>query len=366
MKFTVSQLSLTEALVAPVRVANAKATTQAVGGVLIQSYGDHSLVLSGTDGDTTVRVAVRASVQEQGVALVPGRKLADVTRMLEGEEILFESDGNRMRMSCGLFNGAMSVLPVGNFPSLGMPEGSEMVVDSADLIKAINQVVPACSTNEKRPALAGVRLISTPDTLTLVATDNSRIAIRSMPVQGGVETSHILPRAALLEVLRVKSDKVTIIFTERGREVTFKTPGLLVTTRPVAGKFPNHEKIVPESTESSATVMREPFINAVRRVSAMSEEHSPIRLSFGMDMMQMRLASEDGQTHEIFPATIGGEPIEIAFNAQFLLDGLYGVDTRAVFIQANGPTRPALISSDGDGLNYVLMPVRIAAKAVAA
>jgi DNA polymerase-3 subunit beta len=234
-----------------------------------------------------------------------------------------------------------------------------MVVDSVSLIKAINQVVPACSTSEKQPALSGVRLISTSDILTLVATDNSRIAIRSLPVKDGVAISYILPRAALLEVLRVKSGEVTIIFGEK--DVTFKAPHLLVSTRPVAGKFPNHEKIVPESTNSSATVMRESFINAVRRVSMMSEEHSPIKLSFGQDMMQMRLASEDGQTYEIFPATIGGEPIDIAFNAQFLLDGLYGVEAKAVFIAANGPMRPALISSDSDDLKYVLMPVRVAA-----
>lgn len=353
MKFTIAQSVLAEALVAPVRVANAKATSQAVGGVLIQSSNPGWLVLSGTDGDTTVRVAAPAEVSEMGVTLLPGRRLADVTRYLEGQEITFSTDGKWVRMVSGAFDGAMQALPVGNFPALQVPEGEEMQVPTTLLTKGILQVIPSCSTNEKRPELMGVRLITTTDTLTLVATDNSRIAVRSMPITDGVERSFVLPKAAMQEVLRVKSGSTTIVYSER--DVTFRAPHILVSTRPVSGKYPNHEKIMPREPEASVTVDRQHIIAAVRRVSLMADDFTPIRLRLGVDHIQ--LTSEDGHTTEQLPA-IGDGEAELGFNAQFLLHGFESIESHDVTIHTSGPTRPALITAYPE-FRYVLMPVRI-------
>jgi DNA polymerase sliding clamp subunit (PCNA homolog) len=282
--------------------------------------------------------------------------------MLEFDDLTIYTDGKYARIVNDGFAGAMRSLPVGNFPSLKVPSGQEIVVKSEDFTNAVQSVTPACAIDEKRPALAGVRLIAEPGKITFVATDNARLAVFIIPAQCDLSLSFILPRSALLEMLRTPGDEMTIVLSDDG--VTFRVPQLLVTTRPISGKYPDHMRIVPNKetrSETQVIVDREPLVRAVQRVSMLGDEYAPIILD--VQEATVDLYSEDRQTHERLEVFVDGPPLEVGLRPQFLLDGLAPIEEEMVTLGMNGPLRPASLRHGP--FTYTMMPMKLSDRAVA-
>ena len=166
------------------------------------------------------------------------------------------------------------------------------------------------------------------------------------------------------------SDLVSIALTEGGSGeglIGFEGGGRRTTTRLLDGEFPKYRTLLPTESASIALVDTAVLADAVKRVALVAERNTPVRLAFdGSEVVLRAGAGDDAQASEAVECSLEGDPIEIAFNPAYLLDGLSALDaaiTRLSFTQA---TRPAVLSglaeagaTPSDAYRYLLMPVRL-------
>jgi DNA polymerase III subunit beta len=227
--------------------------------------------------------------------------------------------------------------------------------------------VPAASRDDARPILTGVLIAATADGVRLVATDSYRLAVRDLPgVSLLTEGRSVLVGAkGLGELQRLLPSEGDVEVFLGERDVTFRLDGIQLTARLVEGEFPNYQQLVPSGYPNKLTVERDALadaVNRVRLVGGQNRDSSPIRLAMNTAGLELSATAQDvGQSYEPVEAKYEGGELTVAFNSQFLLDGLEAAGSPQIAIETVDPLKPAVLrGSDSADFLYLLMPVRIA------
>ncbi len=368
MRFRVERDRLADAVAWAARTLPSRPSLPVLAGLVLVA-DDSTLVLSSFDYEVSARVTIDADVSEPGTALVSGRLLADIARAMPAAPVIFEQDGTRMAITCGRSSFALPTLPVEDYPQLpAMPETTG-VLPGAVFAEAVSQVAIAAGRDDTLPTLTGIRVEFDGARIVLAATDRYRLAVRELdwsPAVPKFESAVLIPARNLADTAKsmVTAETVAIAVSGDGL-IGFEAEGKRTTTRLLDGEFPKYRSLLPTDVASVAVVDTNDLVNAVKRVALVAERSTPVRLSFDASEVTLRAGSgDDAQASEAVECNLTGDPIEIAFNPMFLLDGLSAVDaaqTRFAFTQAN---RPAVLGGLRDGevnedYRYLLMPVRL-------
>ncbi len=363
MKFRCERDVLVEALGAAGRaVANRGGSLPVLAGVRIEVAGD-TLSLTGSDLDLTIGVEATVAGDADGVTVLPSRIASDVARSLEPGSVTVTVEGDEAHISSGRFESSIRVLPAEEFPRLGAPAPDAVTLASGDFAAALRQVVPAASADDARPILTGVLMTPEAGGLRLVATDSYRLAVRDLPGTSVLKEgqSVLVPSRALRELERLLggAEEVTLRLGER--DATFEIASVRLTTRLIEGEFPNYRGLIPSSYPNRLTVGREALIDAVRRVKLMAREATPVRLSMNGDGLELVAITQDvGQAHEQLDAKYEGTELTVAFNPEYLLDGIEVTPGDEITLQTVDHQKPAVVRSvEGSEFLYLLMPVRV-------
>ena len=276
----------------------------------------------------------------------------------------FEIEGDDARISAGPARAGVRLLPADEFPRVSEPEGTTVTVDAEPLAQALRQVIPAASRDDARPILTGVLLAATATGMRLVATDSYRLAVRDLEGVGMLtEGQKVLVGArGLNEVQRVfSSGQIEVTLGER--EVKFANESRSVTTRLIEGDFPNYEQLIPSGYPNKLVVSRSTLEEAARLMQIVGEgrEGTPVRLAMTPSGLELSAtAQERADAVEAIDAKFEGTDVTVAFNPQFLLDGLSAIEGEEAVLETMDPLKPATLKgSDQPEFLYLLMPVRI-------
>lgn len=378
MKFRVERDVLADAVAWAARTLPSRPSLPVLAGLMVEAdpTSDDGLRLSSFDYEVSARVGVAADVEEPGRALVSGRLLADIARSLPAQPVQLALEGTRVTVRCGRSSFTLPTLPVDDYPSLpAMPTTSGSVA-GATLAAAVAQVAVAAGRDDTLPTLTGIRLEIDGGTVTLAATDRYRLAVREFawsPESSGLEAQALVPARTLAETAKslAGAEIVEIALASGGVGeglIGFEGQGRRTTTRLLDGEFPKYRSLLPNEAATVASVETGPLVEAVKRVALVAERNTPVRLAFeGEELLLSAGTGDEAQASEALEYRVEGDAIEIAFNPQYLLDGLGAVDapvTRLSFTQSN---RPAVLSGAAEvgaepapEYRYLLMPVRLA------
>ena len=106
---------------------------------------------------------------------------------------------------------------------------------------------------------------------------------------------------------------------------------------------------------------REELLEITRRVSQLAQRNAPLRLAFAEGELTVAAETPDiGDASEGMPAPYSGEPLEIAFNPQFLVEGIESVGSEELAVQLPLPAAAGLLRPVGDeDFSYLVMPIRL-------
>lgn len=376
MKFRVERDVLSEAVAWVVRGLSNRPPVPVLAGVLVQADSQGTLTLSAFDYELSATVTVEADVDESGEVLVLGRLLADIARNLPAQPVQLVTDGNRLQLTCGSSRFALIQMPVADYPSLPAPSAATGRVDGHVFTQAVAQVAVAADRGDTLPILTGVRVEIDGEKMTLLATDRYRLAMRELtwaPEQTDATHVALVPARTLSDTARAlgAAGSIDISLGSAGRGdglIGFEAGSRRATTRLLDGEYPKVTSIFPGSVDSVAVVGTGVLVEAVRRVALVAERNTPVRLRFTDGQVAIEAGSgEDAQGSEAVEATLTGPEVETAFNPQFLLDGLGALGTAYARLAFTQPSRPAVLSGQGEvdggsdeSYRYVLMPVRFA------
>lgn len=362
MKFRCDRDALSEALQIVQRGVSSRPGIPALTGVLMRVEQDGTLTLTTTDLEVSARLAIEVQVQEEGVALVPARLLADTVKSLSDAPVEFEADQSQARIRCAAYEGALRLLPAEDFPALQPPSGTRVVVDAPAFAEAVGQVARAASRDEARPVLTGVLVEVSREGITLVSTDSYRLAVRELVATAAGEAKAIVPERAMSEAGRgagaIEKGEVELFMDES--QVSFRVGQLTLTSRLIEGEFPNYRQLLPDAYDSRLTVSRQQLTDAVRRVGLLARDTSPVRLEFNALGVKLSSSSPDlGQAVEAVEARYEGEDITAAFNPGYLADGLAAATGETVRLEVRDGLKPGIVRGESDDFTYLVMPVRL-------
>jgi DNA polymerase III subunit beta len=246
--------------------------------------------------------------------------------------------------------GTVRLLPAEDFPSLQPPAGTRVAVEAARFAEAVTQVARAASKDEARPILTGVLLEVSREGITLAATDSYRLAVREITATAEGVAKAIVPERAISEAGRAAAgeEKGEVeLFVEQS-QVAFRVGRLSLTSRLIEGEFPNYRQLLPEGYESRLVVSRQGLLEAVRRVGLMARDSAPVRLSFNALGVRLSSSSPDlGEAVETVEARYEGEDLTVAFNPQYLADGLQVASGETARLEVRDGLKPGIVRGDG-------------------
>ena len=136
---------------------------------------------------------------------------------------------------------------------------------------------------------------------------------------------------------------------------------MVLFSRLIEGQFPSWRQLIPESFEHEVRLPRAELVEVARRVSQLAQRNAPLRFAFAEGELTVAAETpEVGDASEALPAPYSGEPLEIAFNPQFLIEGLESVEGDELAIKLSSPLRPGLLQPVGrEDFSYLVMPIRL-------
>jgi DNA polymerase-3 subunit beta len=367
MKLSAPRDALLSVLQLTSRAVSARATLPSLGGILAITEGS-TVTLRATDMELALSRALdEAEIEREGTVLLPGRLLADVARNLPPGQVTLEhrAEQRDVELTAGGARFHLRTLPAEDFPRLPDFEGEAVKLPAPALAETIEKVARAASRDEVRPILTGVLLQVEDTRLTMVATDSYRLSVKHAELEQplGQPLDANVPARALRELSRTIAaegpEEVEIALPRN--QIVFRAGPVLLSSRLIEGQFPSWRQLVPESFEHEVRLPREEFLEIARRIGQLAQRNAPLRLAFAEGEMTVAAETPDvGDARESMPAPYDGEPLEIAFNPQFLIEGIDSIEGDELAIQLSSPLRPGLLRPVGrEDFSYLVMPIRL-------
>ncbi|SDQ64307.1 DNA polymerase III, beta subunit [Thermostaphylospora chromogena] len=374
--FRVERDVLAEAVAWTARSLPTRPSVPVLAGMRLEVTDDQRLKLSGFDYEVSAEVTVELQTGEPGVVLVSGRLLAEITRALPAQPVDFVVDGPKAVVTCGSARFTLLTMPVEDYPSLPVMPPAAGKVGSDVFASAVAQVAVAAGKDDTLPMLTGVRMEIEGDVVTLAATDRYRLAVRELkwqPDQPDFSAIAMIPGKTLADTAKslTTGAEVEIALSSTGGAgegmIGFTSGGRRTTTRLLDPEFPKYRSLLPTEFSATAELATSAFVEAVKRVALVAERNTPVRLSFrGGEVVLEAGSGDEAQAVEVLPVNYEGEEIDIAFNHQFLLEGLGAIDSDVARMQFTTATKPAILTNgkpvDGDEVpdyRYLIMPIRL-------
>lgn len=372
MKVTCNRRVLHEALQHVGRVVAGRTTLPILSNVLLEAK-QAALRLVAYDMEIGAESTIAAEVDEEGALTVPARVLTDVVASLPDATVqISRRDQTLLGLVCGRSEYTINGLPAEEYPKL--PEvGGEIAfqMPQSEMRDMIRTTVFAASTDETRAILTGILLRRDGDTLKMVATDSYRLAVRTasherVELPGEQESwQAIIPARALQELSRMldPADTETPVKVRAGeQQILFQVGPYTLVSRLIEGQFPNYERVIPAETERRIVVNRTDLQGAIRRAAIVARAEAS-KVVFRTQDGTLTISAESGdvgRAHEELAATVEGDEVEIAFNADYLTDVLSVIESDTVVWELTGAlSQTVLKGSDEPDYIYVVMPMQL-------
>lgn len=372
MKVTVERLQLLKGLGHVHRVVERRNTIPILSNVLI-SAGMAGLRLKATDLDIEVVETLPADVAQEGATTVPAHVIYDIVRKLpEGAQVSLETTGEtgQMTLRSGRSRFNLQTLPETDFPDITAGEmPHQFRLASADLKRLIDKTQFAVSTEETRYYLNGIYFHTLESEgrmlLRAVATDGHRLARVEMPAPAGAAgmPGVIVPRKAVAEIQKLLEGgdgeaEVQLSATK----IRLAVGEVVLTSKLIDGTFPDYGRVIPSGNDKRLVVDKTAFATSVDRVATISSERGrAVKISMGDGRVTLTVNNPDsGSAVEEMDVDYDATPLDIGFNARYLLDITAQLDSDTALFKLADPGSPTLIMDrEGASALYVLMPMRV-------
>jgi DNA polymerase-3 subunit beta len=385
MNFNIEKREFLKGLGLMQSVVGRKTTLPILSHILMQCE-KNSLYLTGTDLETGIREEMGATIQQEGKASVSAKKLFEIVRELPEETIHIQKKENYwITLHCGksIFN--LTGLDPDEFPSLPTYQDEFFSKISTHLMKEmIEKTVFAASSEESRYHLNGILFIQKKESaapsgsgngekevLRMVATDGHRLSLidRESQTIHGIERGIIIPKKGVLEIKKIMGDRneegeMEIYFDQT--HGFFKMGRTLMVIRLIDGEFPEYEQVIPKGNDKKLMMDKTRIYGCLRRVSTMASERvEGIKLSLKKNSIELSSYHQDfGDAKEEVEVDYEGPPLEIGFNARYLMEALNVIDQEEISLELKDEGTPGIIKplsateQPSDQL-CIIMPMRI-------
>ena len=393
MEFVIKQHVLKKELGFVQGIVEKKSTIPVLSNILIESVGENTIRITGTDLDVTIRCEAEAEIKESGSMCVQARKLFDIVRLSPDTDLHFKKlDNNWVNLSFNSSKYRLAGVSRDQFPEIPEFKSAPMSLSAKIFADFIHYTSFAITNEQSRFTLSGAKFIIGDGIVRMVTTDANRLAFIERKIETDEETSMdtLIPKKSLIELVKISRETDSDVkFGEDANHIYFEVEGRLLTTRKLSGTFPNYELVIPKDNDKKAIFDSGMLKQAVDRVALMADERTrSVRLTVREGEIEVSAkSSEEGEAKEQIPVEYTGEELELGFNSQYIQEFLNIVSATEMevaetqnetegekvkvketgvkpkiafeFKDSNGQTQMSFAGESEYDYKYIVMPLRI-------
>ena len=364
MKFSIAKDELVKILNIVLKGMASRSTLPILSGILLDAQ-DNAVTFQSTDLEISIKHTAAANVEEPGRAVIPGKLFSDIVKSLPDAAVSVAATTEQANITCLGSSFSLSALNPTDFPYFPDVEASMTVeLPTKELADVVKRVSKAVSRDESRAILTGIQFTLEDNRVRLIATDSYRLAVAYLNVEGQSfePFQAIIPGRTFEDVSKLAMGEGGISVGFSDNQVIFKFGDTVFVSRKIEGTYPNCMQLIPSSHEVSVKMDTAALTTAIKRVALLAQANTPVRFSFTFQKQEAVISAKTqdvGGALETVPASVDGADIEIAFNHQYVLDGLSSIDGDVV-IELQTSLKPGILkSADNDDFIYLAMPVRL-------
>ena len=367
MKFTCEKNQLVSAISVASRTVAQKSAISGLEGILVRA--GVKVMLTGYNLETGITVSVDADIQETGACVMPARLFFDIVRKLPDDTVSIQVDESfKVSIKGGISSFTITALSADDYPELPDVDSEKGIrVPQNELKAMISGTIFAVSENQARPIHTGVLFEVDNDSITSVAVDGYRLALRRYLSEESLERTlkFVAPAAALKEVEKILGDTDDpATFYPGSKHILFTIGDATLVCRILEGEFLDWRRVLPQNNPVKLVGNVSRLTDSIERVGLVISEKlkSPVRCKFGDNAAELRTVSTIGEAYDVCPIAGDGKDLEIGFNCKYLLDALRAVpDSECTLEMINGLSPIVLNPTEGNRYSYMVLPVRLKA-----
>ena len=367
MKFTCEKNQLVSAISVASRTVAQKSAISGLEGILVRA--GVKVMLTGYNLETGITVSVDADIQETGACVMPARLFFDIVRKLPDDTVSIQvNESFKVSIKGGISSFTITALSADDYPELPDVDSEKGIrVPQNELKAMISGTIFAVSENQARPIHTGVLFEVDNDSITSVAVDGYRLALRRYLPEESLERTlkFVAPAAALKEVEKILGDTDDpATFYPGSKHILFTIGDATLVCRILEGEFLDWRRVLPQNNPVKLVGNVSRLTDSIERVGLVISEKlkSPVRCKFGDNAAELRTVSTIGEAYDVCPIAGDGKDLEIGFNCKYLLDALRAVpDSECTLEMINGLSPIVLNPTEGNRYSYMVLPVRLKA-----
>ena len=368
MQFTCEKSALVNAVSIASRTVAQKSAIPALEGILIRA--GVKLSLSGYNLETGITISLEADIRETGSCIMPARLFFDIIRKLPDDSVSIRVDEKfRVSIQGGISSFTISAMSPEEYPELPEVESDKGIRMPQNELKAmIGGTSFAVSENQARPIHTGCLFEVEDDSITVVAVDGYRLALRRWKTEEpiGRKLKFVVPAAALKEAEKILGDTdEPCAFYLGTKHILFTIGEATLVCRLLEGEFLDWRRVLPKDQPIKLAINVAKMTDSIERVGLVISEKlkSPVRCRFGDNTADFRSVSTIGEAHDVCSIAGDGQDMEIGFNCRYLLDALRAIpDAECSLELINGLSPIVMNPCDGsEKYSYMVLPVRLKA-----
>ena len=323
-----------------------------------------SLKLRSTYLSLGIEAEIPAKIDQEGVLAISGSVLGGIfSNIFQNENVSLESVDGNLILQTKKSKIKLKGQPHEDFPTIPKVLGINFEIDSKKIMDGIKSVYYSSSISDIKPEISSVFMYTDEDNLVFVSTDSFRLAEKKIKIKGiGEITGILIPFKNVAEILRVFGESTSMIkVCFNKNQISFSSEDIYLTSRVIDGVFPNYRLIIPKESSTSAVVLKQDLLNALKLSNIFSDKFNQVNLKINPKEKVFELSATNndvGENKTFLDAAISGESVELGFNYKYFLDCFPSINTDSLSIKLSGPAHPIVISPVSDSsFTYLIMPM---------
>jgi DNA polymerase-3 subunit beta len=358
MRIQIDKQTFKQAIKQPAKLAKPARTSFAVLQNIKLEARDGKLSVTGTDLDTSIRVSVPATVNEEGMVVVDAATLDKATNA-PADDIIISTDKDSVTVRAGK---TWHMLPKGDiseYPTIDFLNGEvDCEIDGINLGSLCRKVAYAISKDDTRKDFTGALFTVKDGKAQMVSTDGHRLAKAECEATGELEGC-IVPAKAI-QILSELTGAIKL-HSANGKLHVMTADGVQMSISLIAGKFPDFSKVFPTSFDTTVTVDAKPLKDMLKYVGMATRKDGTVRIGIHKDTVTLGADNQKCKSNAEIPAELEGEPVSIGINGEYLSQTIEAIGESRLSIRIIDADSPMLVTGvdDSESNQHIVMPMMI-------
>lgn len=362
MKIITSQENLNKAVNIVEKVVSRNPSLPILNNILFKTENGR-LKITATNLEMGISYFLGAKIEETGEIAIPAKIFSDFINNLKDEKVTLTAKDNILHINSHKYKTQVLGFDPKDFPIIPKIKGDIVLdVPSKILKNSLISVLDSVATSETRPELAGVFVRFIPNQVIFAATDSFRLAEKTIDIKHNWDISFILPRATVVEFIRILGDlNDDISIKISNNQIGFSNENFELVSRLIDGSYPDYKKVIPEKFISRLLIKKEEFNKSAQLAGFFSSNVADINIS--CEESSLTIAAKNsgkGEIKIVLDSVLKNEPFDLSLNHYYLMDGLKIIPTEQVILEYTGSGSPLVLRPEGNSkdLVYLIMPLR--------